>query len=237
MTQEHPHILLVDDDEALTALVSRYLIDNGFRVSVSHGDEPVEELVAADTPDLIILDVMLPNADGLSICRAVRPGYRGSILMLTALGDDIDEVAGLELGADDYLVKPVRPRVLLARIRALLRRAPGTGGRASESASDAPLVACAGALCVDSQAREATLDGAAVALTDAEFDLLHLLATRAGEVLSRDDINRSLRGLEHDGVDRTIDLRVSRLRKKLGDGGAEHRLLKSVRGKGYLLLP
>jgi two-component system response regulator RstA len=151
--------------------------------------------------------------------------------MLTALDDDIDEVAGLETGADDYLAKPVRPRVLLARIRALLRR------REAGSGLPQPDFITTSHLTIDRSNRSVTVNDTAVDVTDAEFALLWLFAEHKGEILSRDEINKSLRGLEHDGYDRSIDLRVSRLRKKIGDDSREPVMIKSVRGKGYLLTP
>jgi two-component system response regulator RstA len=225
------HVLLVDDDDSLNRLVQQYLRDNGFRVSVVvDGNAAINE-INHNPPDLVVLDLMLPGQDGLSVCRQVRPGFNGAILMLTALDDDIDEVAGLETGADDYLAKPVRPRVLLARIRALLRR------RETGSGLPQPDSITTSHLTIDRSNRSVTVNDTAVDVTDAEFALLWLFAEHKGEILSRDEINKSLRGLEHDGYDRSIDLRVSRLRKKIGDDSREPLMIKSVRGKGYLLTP
>lgn len=233
MASEIKTILLVDDDESLNRLVHQYLEGQGFEVVVETDGSLAEARILELDPDLVILDVMLPGSDGLSICRKVRPRYHGPVLMLTALGDDIDEVAGLETGADDYLAKPVRPRVLLARIRALLRR--------QQKAIVDPQMPADGDndivihdVSISRTSRSVTRDGKSIVLTDAEFELLWLLASRAGQLLSRDEINQNLRGLEHDGMDRTIDLRISRLRKKLGDDSKEREIIKSVRGKGYL---
>ena len=225
-----PNILLVDDDESLNRLVHQYLQGQGFNVSIVTDGIAAVEAITRDQPDLVILDLMLPGQDGLSVCRDVRPGYNGIILMLTALDDDIDEVAGLETGADDYLAKPVRPRVLLARIRALLRRRENDSKESATSIATSQLTIDRSTLCV-------TVNDTRVDVTDAEFALLWLFAENKGEVLSRDDINKSLRGLEHDGTDRSIDLRVSRLRKKIGDDPKHPVMIKSVRGKGYLLTP
>lgn len=225
----NPDILLVDDDESLNRLVHQYLTNQGLGVRiVTDGEQAIEQILSTN-PDLVILDIMLPGADGLSVCRAVRPGYAGPILMLTALGDDIDEVAGLETGADDYLAKPVRPRVLLARIRALLRR-----NAASETTTTHQETISVGDIAISRSAMSVQKSGHAISLTDSEFDLLWLLMSKAGQILSRDDINQQLRGLEHDGLDRTIDLRISRLRKKLDDDPKEPTIIKSVRGKGYI---
>jgi two-component system response regulator RstA len=225
------HVLLVDDDDSLNRLVQQYLQDNGFRVSVVvDGNAAINE-INHNPPDLVVLDLMLPGQDGLSVCRQVRPGFNGAILMLTALDDDIDEVAGLETGADDYLAKPVRPRVLLARIRALLRRREAGRGLPQ------PDFITTSHLTINRSNRCVTVNDTNVDVTDAEFALLWLFAEHKGEILSRDEINKSLRGLEHDGYDRSIDLRVSRLRKKIGDDSREPLMIKSVRGKGYLLTP
>ena len=175
---------------------------------------------------------MLPGEDGLSICKRLRPDYDGPILMLTARTDDMDQVQGLEMGADDYVCKPVRPRVLLARIRALLRR--------SEPAGAVPPVAgkrlTFGKLVIDNAMREAWLDEQTIELTSAEFDLLWLLAANAGRILSREEIFNSLRGIEYDGQDRSIDVRISRIRPKIGDDPMHPRLIKTVRSKGYLFV-
>ena len=242
-------LLLVDDDHELNQLVVQFLTKNGFNVLVETDGSHAVERIIAEQPQLVILDIMLPGQDGLSICRRVRTSYRGPILMLTALGEDIDEVAGLETGADDYLAKPVRPRVLLARIRALLRRSqdalahsleePNTDPRivadtSTESGIPTTSTITVGDLTLVASSRLATLNNQPLLLTDAEFDLLWLLTRQAGRVISRDSIYRHLRGLAHDGLDRTIDQRISRLRKKLGDNPKQPQRIKSVRGIGYL---
>ncbi len=224
-------ILLVEDDMKLANLVREYLESKDFSVLHQSTGEGAAERILDEDPDLIILDLMLPGVDGLSICRQVRPKYRGPILMLTALGDEVDEVVGLELGADDYLVKPVRPRVLLARIQTLLRRmAPEEAFRTTPEES-----LQLGALRMDSANRETFLDGTKLELTTAEYDLLHYLVEHAGSVLSRTQIYQDVRGIEWDGLDRSIDQRITRLRKKLGDDASHPRWIKSVRGAGYLM--
>ena len=226
---QRTRILLVEDDLKLAALVKEYLEQNDFTVQVEPRGDRANDAIAQTEPDLVILDIMLPGMDGLTVCRHARPTYAGPILMLTARGEDLDEVVGLEVGADDYLRKPVRPRVLLARIRTLLRRSASPPGAA---VADRRLVL--GSVVVDAGRRVASVDGDEVELTSAEFDLLWLLAQNVGEPMSRDRIYRELRGIEHDGVDRSIDLRISRLRSKLGDSHAV--LIKSVRGVGYQLV-
>jgi DNA-binding response OmpR family regulator len=225
-------ILLVEDDARLARLVKEYLeASDALSVSIEgRGDRAVERIVA-EQPDLVILDVMLPGLDGLSVCKQVRGRFTGPILMLTALGDEVDEVVGLEIGADDYVAKPASPRKVLARVRSLLRRVPA----ATEVAVGPDPVVTVGELVVDPGRRTASVAGRELDLTTAEFDLLWLLARHAGETLEREAIYRELRGIEWDGQDRSIDLRVLRLRKKLGDDAAHPRFIKSVRGVGYLL--
>nr|WP_273252364.1 response regulator [Marinobacter psychrophilus] len=238
MTTDNWRILIVEDDERLASLTRDYLQNNGLTVSIeSHGGAAVERILN-EQPDLVVLDLMLPGEDGLSICRRVRPRYSGPILMLTARTDDMDQILGLEMGADDYIGKPVQPRVLLARIRALMRRAaeknqPLVG---SDAVSEGPVRVQFKELVIDSSMREAWLSGVTVDLTSAEFDLLWLLASNAGRVLSREEIFAALRGIEYDGQDRSIDVRVSRIRPKIGDDPIHPRRIKTVRSKGYLFV-
>lgn len=228
------YILIVDDNEKLTELVSSFLEKNGYTVAVEHNGELAVQRILEAPPRLIVLDLMMPGMDGLTVCRMVRPHYRGPIIMLTALNDDIDEVAGLETGADDYLGKPVRPRVLLAHIRALLRRyeeVQPTGpnnGRTQRNRIEI------GSVVVDAGAREVTQAGTRIDVTTSEFNLLWLLASNAGEVLEREKIHQTLFRMEYDGLDRTVDLRISRIRKKLGDDPKSPTIIKTVRGTGYL---
>ncbi|VFT40713.1 two-component response regulator [Pseudomonas aeruginosa] len=209
MEQEAWRILIVEDDRRLAELTREYLEGNGLKVDIEANGALAAARILAERPDLVVLDLMLPGEDGLSICRQVRPQFDGPILMLTARTDDMDEVLGLEMGADDYVCKPVRPRVLLARIRALLRRseAPEAGAPAADSKRLA-----FGRLVIDNAMREAWLDGTTIELTSAEFDLLWLLAANAGRILSREEIFNALRGIEYDGQDRSIDVRISRIR-------------------------
>ncbi|MFC2990994.1 MULTISPECIES: winged helix-turn-helix domain-containing protein [Halomonas] len=227
--REQDHVLIIEDDERLADLTRDYLQANGFRVTLeADGGRGVERILALQ-PDLVILDLMLPGEDGLSICRRVRGDYPGPILMLTARTDDMDQVLGLEMGADDYVAKPVQPRVLLARMRALLRRAENAEVVAEPRLSF-------GNLEIDSATREAWLDGNRIDLTSAEFDLLWLLASNAGRVLTREEIFSQLRGIKYDGQDRSIDVRVSRIRPKIGDDPNQPHRIKTVRSKGYLFV-
>jgi two-component system OmpR family response regulator/two-component system response regulator RstA len=222
-------ILLVEDDERLAELTAEYLTKNDLKVSIESRGDTAEARILAEQPDLVILDVMLPGKDGFEVCRAIRAQYRGVILMLTARDEDFDQILGLEMGADDYIAKPVQPRVLLARIKALLRRLPAGDNTTSETEA-----MTFGQFRISQSTRTATLSGEAIDLTTAEFDLLWLLATHAGNVLSRDDLLQELRGIGFDGLDRSIDARISRLRKKLNDDPENPTRIKTVRGKGYL---
>ncbi|MEQ6916439.1 winged helix-turn-helix domain-containing protein [Halomonas aquatica] len=227
--QEQDHVLIIEDDERLADLTRDYLEANGFRVTVeADGGRGVERILSLQ-PDLVILDLMLPGEDGLSICRRVRSDYSGPILMLTARTDDMDQVLGLEMGADDYVPKPVQPRVLLARMRALLRRSDPAAAGQETRLSFADLV-------IDNATREAWLDARRIDLTSAEFDLLWLLASNAGRVLTREEIFDRLRGIKYDGQDRSIDVRVSRIRPKIGDDPNQPHRIKTVRSKGYLFV-
>jgi two-component system, OmpR family, response regulator RstA len=229
MNQESPRhrILLVEDDAPLASMVAEFLTQHGCDTAIERRGDTAVKRILVENPDAVLLDVNLPGLDGFSICRAVRDKYAGVIIMLTARGDEVDEVLGLEAGADDYLPKPVRPRVLLARLQTHLRRAV-PGGQ-----TIAPLVV--GSLVVDDGQRRVSFGGKEVNLTTAEFDLLLLLARHAGRTVSRRDLYLQLQDTKYDGLDRSIDLRISRLRKKLGDDPLRPKRIKSVRGAGYML--
>ena len=231
--QQSWHILIVEDDQRLAELTREYLQGNGLNVSIEMDGALAAARILQEQPDLVILDLMLPGEDGLSICRKVRGQYDGPILMLTARTDDMDQVLGLEMGADDYVCKPVRPRVLLARIRALLRRHEGSN---EAQAPGERRRLQFGQLVIDSSMREAWLGEQSIELTSAEFDLLWLLTSNAGRILSREEIFNALRGIEYDGQDRSIDVRISRIRPKIGDDPMHPRLIKTVRSKGYLFV-
>jgi DNA-binding response OmpR family regulator len=229
-TTNIPSILLVEDDLRLSELVSRYLENNGFRVAISNRGDEVVEQVQRDAPDIIILDLGLPGQDGFSICRQLRPLYTNPILILTARDNDIDQVLGLELGADDYVIKPVEPRVLMARINALLRRS-----QSHRRVEDKILRF--GRLVINTAARSVILSGQPIALSSSEFELLVYLAARAGEIQSRETLFQQLYKREYDGVDRMLDVRISHLRKKLGDEADSSERIKTIWGQGYLFVP
>jgi two-component system, OmpR family, response regulator RstA len=223
-------LLLVEDDAELASMVADYLATEGFDVTIEGRGDLAIARIASEKPDVLVLDVNLPGIDGFSICRRVRTSFRGPILILTARGEEVDEVVGLEVGADDYLSKPVRPRILLARLRAHLRKAPS-----ADNAVEPGEVISLGDLRIDPSRRVVELQAREVETTTAEFDVLWLLAQHAGKVLCRKEMFEILLGFPYDGLDRSIDLRVSRLRRKLGDDPEKPRLIKSVRGVGYLL--
>lgn len=224
-------ILLVEDDHKLASLTAEFLKINDFKVHIIDNGNEAIDYIANSPPLALILDIMLPGCDGLTVCRTVREHYKGPIMMLTAMDDDIDEVVGLETGADDYLTKPIKPRVLLAHLRALLRRIDSSDTENTQKSG----VITAGKLIIDPHNRSVTIDGEAVHLTTAEYNLLWLLAESPGTVLSREDLHLKTFRLEYDGLDRSIDLRISRLRKKLGDDPKLPYIIKTIRGEGYLL--
>jgi DNA-binding response OmpR family regulator len=223
--------LLIDDDARLGALVAEYLGKHEIDVTVAADGERGLAALRKRHFDVVLLDVMLPGADGFEVCRRLRatPGLAGlPVIMLTARGDDVDKIVGLELGADDYLAKPFNPRELLARIRAVLRR-----GR---TAPAAPPRFRAGELEIDFAAREVTVAGVRVTLTSYEFDLLATLARASGRVLSRDQLLDALKGAQYESFDRSIDVHVSNLRAKIEPNPRAPRYLKTIRGVGYVLL-
>jgi len=232
MQTDKAHLLIVEDDDQLAELLLEYLGQQGFELSrMASGDGAAEEILEKQ-PDLVILDLMLPGANGLDVCRQVRDTYQGAILMLTASQSEADHVAGLELGADDFVNKPIEPRVLLARIRSQLRRL--SGGWASSS-HDQHGILEVGTLRVDMGSRDVSVEGQLVPLTTMEFDVLLKLALEAGTIVKRDDLYTSVMGVEYDGIDRGMDVHVSRIRRKLQRSGFDSSRLKSVRGVGYLL--
>lgn len=233
-TVTEAHILLVEDDIALAEWIEDYLIARGFKVTTCHrGDEAVD-LIKQLNPDIVLLDGMLPGLDGLDVCKTVRPDFVNPIIMITARDEEIDEVLGLEMGADDYITKPVRARVLLARIRGLLRRHESSNQQDSVPIESESSQLQFSGLIINEQARSVSLDGCDIQLSSNEFDVLWFLAQKAGQVVSRDELVSHLRGFDYDGFDRSIDLRISRLRKKLQDNSSEPFRIKTIWGKGYL---
>lgn len=234
--KENLHILVVEDDRRLAGLVRAYLEQQGYRVSVERRGDRAVQRILYERPDLVILDLMLPGEDGLTVCQRVRADFEGPILILTAREEDMDQVAGLEMGADDYVKKPVEPRVLLARIRALLRRVARVDEPVSSAPVGTPDELVYGSLRINRSAQRAVLEGEAVELTTNEFEMLWLLAANAGTVMDRSTILKVLRGVSYDGLDRSVDVAVSRLRKKLGDNATPPERIKTVWGQGYLFV-
>jgi len=228
-------ILLVEDDTRLSALIQEYLQKEAMVVSIEHRGDLACDRIITESPDLVILDLMLPGLDGLEVCKAVRPQFAGPIMMLTARDEDIDQVVGLEIGADDYVTKPVQPRVLLARIRALMRRFSNAVSTQQARQSEESEYRY-GRFTISAAAREVWLHGEVLDLTTNDFDLLWLLASNPGKIFTRDNILESLRGIDYDGIDRSVDIRISRLRKKLGDDTSHPLRIKTIRGKGYLFV-
>ena len=263
------HVAILDDEPDITQLLAGYLASHGFRTTQLHTGRTLMDLMAADTPDLVLLDLGLPGEDGFVIARQLREHWRCGLVIVTGRGDAVDKVVGLEVGADDYVTKPFDLRELVARVKAVLRRlAPGsTAGPAGAVASGTPGAAPSATTAppglsggppgeivhdlsagrerlhfegwtMDVSARRVTgPDGEQVALTTGEFDLLHILMLHPGRVLSRDFLLEHTRGRESGPFDRTIDVQVGRLRRKLGAESGEGQWIKSVRGAGYLFAP
>ena len=228
VTPAMTRVLLIDDDVRLYELLSSYLEQNGFQVTCA-GDGPRGLAALAQASfDAVLLDLSMPGMDGLDVCRRIREKSSIPIVMLTARGDEADRVVGLELGADDYVPKPFIPRELLARLRAVLRRA------APESRSSTEVKV--GALALDTDTRAATIDGRLLELTGLEFDLLLALARRAGRVVPRDALMEDAGRGDVNVGDRTVDVHISHLRQKLGDDPKSPRWIKTVRGVGYVLV-
>jgi DNA-binding response OmpR family regulator len=220
-------ILVVDDDERLRELLAEYLGGRGFDVVTAEDGERGLSRLRSGGIDLVVLDVMMPGRDGLDVCRELRTFTRVPVVMLTARGDETDRIVGLELGADDYLPKPFNPRELLARIQAVLRRADAPVDRSS--------VLTAGPLAVDPDRRTATLSGTPIELTTTEFEILRTLIANAGRVIPRERLMELARGEEYASFERSVDVHVSHIRRKLDDDPKSPKLLKTVRGVGYVI--
>ncbi len=230
-----PHILVVEDDRDISALIARYLRANACRVSLAGSGRDVDRMLDQSQINLIVLDLMLPGEDGLSVCQRLRTRSQVPIIMLTAKGDEVDRILGLEMGADDYLAKPFNPRELLARIRAVLRRATMT--------ALAPIAGSARVLgflgwTLDRVLRELrNPQGTRVALTDAEFGLLQTFCERPGRIMSRDQLIELTQGRSAGAFERSIDILVSRLRRKIERDPQDPYIIKTVRAGGYLFTP
>jgi DNA-binding response OmpR family regulator len=219
------HIVLIEDDQKLSNHIAVFLREHDFRVSQEFDGERGIFRIKRDHPDLVILDLNLPQLNGLQVCQSIRAEYRGLILMLTARQDDESHLQGLQLGADEYLNKPIDPEILLARIHLLLRRnQPKAEQKNIEQ----------GHLRLEIANRKAYWNNEPLDLPAIEFDVLHALVSNSGYILSRNDLSKILRGVDYDPFDRSLDLYISRLRKKISDDTGEPKILKTVWGKGYL---
>ncbi|MBB5206534.1 response regulator [Chiayiivirga flava] len=227
---DRPTVLVVDDDTEIVALLQRYLAGNGFHVRTAGSGAGLREQIAGEAVDLVLLDLGLPDEDGLSVLRHLQTAWRGPVIVVTGRGDAVERVVGLELGADDYVTKPFDFRELLARIRSVLRRA----ARPEASAGDGQRIGFAGFSLNLSTRSLVDASGAALPLTSGEFDLLAALLEDAGKVVDRDRLMTRLHGRDAGPYDRSIDVGIARLRRKLGDDAASPTLIRSVRGVGYL---
>jgi two-component system OmpR family response regulator len=234
MAQAAPNILVVEDDRETRSLIAKYLRTNSCNVTTAADGREMARAMTDHRVDLLILDVMLPGEDGLSLCRKVRAESQTPIIMLTARGEDVDRILGLEMGADDYLAKPFNPRELLARINAVLRRQAAAH---TASATDATALSFLG-WRIDFRLRELrNPDGARVAMTSAEFDLLRTFCERPGRVLSRDSLLDLTQGRSAGSFERSIDVLVSRIRRKIEADPQDATMIKTVRSGGYMFTP
>jgi two-component system OmpR family response regulator/two-component system phosphate regulon response regulator OmpR len=224
-------ILIVDDDAGIRELLADYLGQQGYAVSTAGDGKEMAERLQEQLPALVVMDLMLPGEDGLSLTRQVKAAHGLPVIMLSARGEDVDRIVGLEVGADDYLPKPFNPRELLARIRAVLRRGESQGGKADTEQADF------GPFRLDLAAQRLSRDGVEIPLTQAEFTLLKIFVEHPNRALSRDQIMDWLKGFERDPFDRSIDVRVTRLRKKIEADPASPAYIRTVWGQGYLFSP
>lgn len=221
-------IVIVEDDKRLSSLVCQYLESEFYTVFPFYSGLNASEKIQEIDPDLVILDYMLPEVDGIKVCRQLRPSFSSPVIMLTAHDDELTEVTALNSGVDDYITKPLRPHVLIARIKALLRRGHNNKKRNERNRLEVQ------DLSIDIVDRIIYRGDDKICATDAEFDLMVELVKRAGKIVKRNELFNALRGFEYNGTDRSVDQRVSTLRKKLGDDDAPHRYIRTIRNKGYL---
>jgi DNA-binding response OmpR family regulator len=228
---ENPQLLVVDDDAGIRDLLADYLAKQGMRVVTARDGKEMDERLADFHPDLVVMDLMLPGEDGLSLTRRLKAERDVPVIMLSARGEDIDRIVGLEVGADDYLPKPFNPRELLARVRAVLRRG------AAHHGNDQGEAIRFGPFSLDLASQSLSRDGQEIPLTQAEFTLLKIFVEHPNRALSRDQIMDWLKGFERDPFDRSIDVRVTRLRKKIEEDPASPAYIRTVWGQGYLFAP
>jgi len=233
-------VVFVEDDPEIGRLITAYLAKHDIEVIVESRGDLAEAVIKQQQPDLVLLDIMLPGKDGMTLCRDLRPQWAGPIVLLTALDSDMNHILALEMGANDYLLKTTPPAVLLARLRLHLRQHSPGGITANNEKSSTLIPHKAlrfGSLFIDPINRQVILLNENIVLSTADFDLLWELATHAGQIMDRDALLKNLRGVSYDGLDRSVDVAISRLRKKLHDSANEPFRIKTVRNKGYLFAP
>ncbi|MGU3412746.1 two-component system response regulator RstA [Enterobacteriaceae bacterium C23F] len=231
-------IVFVEDDPEVGSLIAAYLGKHDMDVIVEPRGDRAEEVVLREQPDLVLLDIMLPGKDGMTICRDLRAQWQGPIVLLTSLDSDMNHILSLEMGASDYILKTTPPAVLLARLRLHLRQHVAIPANDKPASGLTPHKAIRfGTLAIDPVNRQVQLSGVNITLSTADFDLLWELATHAGQIMDRDALLKNLRGVSYDGMDRSVDVAISRLRKKLLDSATEPYRIKTVRNKGYLFAP
>lgn len=232
-------IVFVEDDAEVGKLIAAYLGKHDIEVLIEPRGDTAQARIALEQPDLVLLDIMLPGKDGMTLCRDLRPEYEGPIVLLTSLDSDMNHILSLEMGANDYILKTTPPAVLLARLRLHLRQRttvaaePEKTGKPMQKGNALHF----GKLCIDPVNREVTLGEETITLSTSDFDLLWELATHAGRIMDREALLLNLRGVSYDGLDRSIDVAISRLRRKLYDNALEPFRIKTVRNKGYLFAP
>jgi DNA-binding response OmpR family regulator len=227
-------VLIIDDDEKLRRLLGEYLKDHGFQTTCLSDGDNVRSALMTDTPDLVILDIMLPGKDGLEVLKEIRKGHELPVIMLTARGDDTDRIVGLELGADDYLPKPFNPRELLARMKAVLRRSANEDKGGSEKAL--PHVISAAGIALNTAKQTVVAEGREMELSTAEFRILEVLMKNPNTVMSRDQLMTLARGRDFTAFDRSIDVHISKLRSKVEADPAQPKRIKTIWGSGYMLV-
>ena len=230
-------IVFVEDEPEVGALIAAYLGKHDMDVVVEPRGDRAEEVIAREQPDLVLLDIMLPGKDGITLCRDLRSQWQGPIVLLTSLDSDMNHILSLEMGASDYILKTPPPAVLLARLRLHLRQHVASPSMPAPATLTPHKAIVFGSLSIDPVNRQVLLGGDNVALSTADFDLLWELATHAGQIMDRDALLKNLRGVSYDGMDRSVDVAISRLRKKLLDNANEPYRIKTVRNKGYLFAP
>ena len=226
-------ILIVDDDKALCDLIERYLTENGYLALTAKDGVEMHQQLEKNTPDLIIMDLMLPGEDGLTLAKQIRNKGNMPIIILSARGDEVDRIVGLEVGADDYLPKPFNPRELLARIRSVLRRTQTNQGKESNETEEIVF----GNFRVQLQSRQLFIDNEEVVLTSGEFTLLEVFVNNPNRILNRDSLLQLLKGYEHQPYDRSIDVRITRLRRKIEPDPSKPTYIRTIWGEGYMFNP